>query len=264
MSDKTKLHLSPNLQVFQINSNLDNRKSAESRKVYHHFCSLNALEAILRSQAIKFNNIANFGGAGEYERKNVDPDFWGQIFIACLTNNLNSNELWNDFGDNGKGVRIDFTFSTVFHIDVLDEKRLVRSFGIDGKESKELGFSVSAVSRPGLTCNPNRFTEPIVDISLMDVAYRNTPKIDHVFLKQGKALNMSSVSTEIPSMFQNECETRVRGILRCTQDVYIDKISYLLVPIKLKYMNVTFGKRVDEKVRRYYLDMLNTRKSGEK
>lgn len=263
VADDEKLFLDPSSQVIQLDSNTNSRKVAESRKVYHHFCSLNTLGAILESRAIKFNSIGNYDGADEYERKNVAPEFWGQVFVACFTNRPNSNELWNDFGDNGKGVRIDFTFPSVFHEDVFDAKRLVRSFGFDGKEHEELGFAVSTVTHSGFTCNPNRFTQPVVEISLMDVAYTDMPKSSTVFIEGKKALNITSASTEVPFKFWNEYETRVRGILRCTHEVCMSKISYLLVPIKFKYVSIAFGKKVKMEDRQYYSDMLEALKKGE-
>lgn len=263
MVDDEKMFIDSHRQVIQLNYDMGSRIEAESRNKYHHFCSLSTLDSILESRAIKLNNIGNFAGADEYERKNVEPEFWGQVFVACLTNNPDSKELWNDFGDNGRGVRIDFTFPSAFHIDVFDKKRLVRAFGTDGKEYVELGFAASAATHPSLTCNPNSFTQPIVDISLMDVTYTDTPRISHVFIDGEKALNMSSVSTEVPFLFWDEYETRVRGILRCTHDVRISKISYLLVPINFKYVSLTFGKKVDRVKRQNYLDRLDALKASE-
>lgn len=263
MIDDEKMFIDSHRQVIQLNYDMGSRIAAEGRNKYHHFCSLSTLDSILESRAIKLNNIGNFEGADEYERKNVEPEFWGQVFVACLTNNPNSKELWNDFGDNGRGVRIDFSFPSVFHIDAFDKSRLVRPFGLDGREYEELGFSISAVSRPGLTCNPNKPTQPIVDISLMDVTYTNAPKGSYVFIDGKKALNMSSVSTEVPCSFWDEYETRVRGVLRCTHDVCISKISYLLVPINFKYVSLTFGKKVNGEKRQNYLDRLDVLKTSE-
>lgn len=247
MVDDGKMFIDSHRQVIQLDYDMSSRIEAEGRNKYYHFCSLSTLDSILESRAIKLNNIGNFEGADEYERKNVEPEFWGQVFVACLTNKPISKELWNDFGDNGRGVRIDFTFPSIFHIDVFDKKRLVRAFGVDGKECEELGFATSAVARFSPTCNPNRFTQPIVDISLMDVNYTNTAKASSIYIDDEKALNISSVSTDVPCAFWGEYETRVRGILRCTHDVYMPPISYLLVPINLKYMSIMFGKKLEQK-----------------
>lgn len=263
MVDDEKMFIDSRRQVIELYFDMDSRIVAESRNKYYHFCSLSTLDSILESRAIKLNNVGNFEGADEYERENIEPEFRGQVFVACLTNKPNSKVLWNEFGDNGRGVRIDFTFPSIFHIDVLDKKRLVRAFGVDGKECEELGFATSAVARFSPTCNPNRFTQPIVDISLMDVTYTDTPKINHVFIDGEKALNISSASTEVPFSFWDEYETRVRGILRCTHDVCISKISYLLVPINFKYVSFTFGKKVSREKRQHYLDRLDALKASE-
>lgn len=263
MVDADKMFIDSHRQVIQLNYDMGSRIKAEGRNKYYHFCSLSTLDSILESRAIKLNNIGHFEGADEYERKNVEPEFWGQVFVACLTSEPRSKELWNDFGDNGRGVRIDFSFPSIFHTDVFDKKRLVRAFGTDGKEYVELGFAASTATHPSLTCNPNRFTQPIVDISLMDVNYTNTAKASSIYIDDGKALNISSVSTDVPCAFLDEYETRVRGILRCTHDVYMPPISYLLVPINLKYMSIMFGKKVGTEDRQYYSKMLEALKTSE-
>ena len=263
MVDADKMFIDSHRQVIQLNYDMGSRIKAEGRNKYYHFCSLSTLDSILESRAIKLNNIGHFEGADEYERKNVESEFWGQVFVACLTYKPKSTELWNDFGDNGRGVRIDFTFPSIFHTDVFDKKRLVRAFGTDGKEYVELGFAASTATHPSLTCNPNRFTQPIIDISLMDVTYTDELQISHVFIDGKKALNMSSVSTGVPFAFWKEYETRVRGILRCTHDVYMPPISYLLVPINLKYMSIMFGKKVGTEDRQYYSKMLEALKTSE-
>lgn len=263
MVDDGKMFIDSHRQVFQLNYDMGSRIKAEGRNKYHHFCSLSTLDSILESRAIKLNNIGNFEGADEYERKNVEPEFWGQVFVACLTYEPKSTELWNDFGDNGRGVRIDFSFPSISYTDVFDKKRLVRAFGTDGKEYVELGFAASTATHPSLTCNPNRFTQPIVDISLMDVTYTDELQISHVFTDGKKALNMSSVSTGVPFSYWKEYETRVRGILRCTHDVCISKIAYLLVPINFKYVSLKFGKKVNREIRQHYLDRLDALKASE-
>lgn len=263
MVDADKMFIDSHRQVIQLNYDMGSRIKAEGRNKYYHFCSLSTLDSILESRAIKLNNIGHFEGTDEYERKNVEPEFWGQVFVACLTSEPRSKELWNDFGDNGRGVRIDFSFPSIFHTDVFDKKRLVRAFGTDGKEYVELGFAASTATHPSLTCNPNRFTQPIVDISLMDVTYTDELQISHVFIDGKKALNMSSVSTGVPFSFWKEYETRVRGILRCTHDVCISKIAYLLVPINFKYVSLKFGKKVNREIRQHYLDRLDALKASE-
>ncbi len=261
MTEKT--FIDSQRQVTLLDNDSKSRMRAESRQEYFHFCKLSALEGILESKAIKFNNIENIYDANEYERKNVEPEFWGQVFVACLTQAPDSETLWDDFGDNGRGVRINFAFPSVFHIDVLDKKRLVRTFGADDKEYEELGFAASAVTFPSLTCNPNKFTQPIVDISLTDITYTNEPKASYIFIDRQKALNISSVSTEVPSFLWDEYETRVRGVLRCTHDVCISKISYLLVPINFKYVSLTFGKKVNREKCQHYIDKLDALKISE-
>lgn len=63
--------------------------------------------------------------------------------------------------------------------------------------------------------------------------------------------------------FWDEYETRVIGILRSTTAVNMKAISYLLVPIKLKYVKLTFGKRVCKEDRERYLSLLTRLKNEE-
>ena len=263
MENSKKIFIESCCQVTQIDYDIRNREKAESRNSYHHFCSLRSLDAILETRTVKFNNISNFSGTDEYERKNVEPEFWGQIFIFCLTTDSESNEMWNDFGDDENGVRIDFDFQTNFLEDIFDNKRMVKTISTDGKELDEIGFATSMVSNPKFSCSPNKFTQPIADISMMDVVYTNTPEDSHVFIDGMKAMNMSSVSTAVASKCSDEDETRVKCVLRCTHDVYMDKISYLLVPIKFKYISLEFGKKVEPEKRKYYSNILDKLKRNE-
>ena len=263
MENNKKIFIDPCCQVTQIDFDIRNREKAESRNRYSHFCPLSSLNAILKTKAIKFNNISNFSGTDEYERKNVEPKFWGQIFIFCLTTDSESNEMWNDFGDDENGVRIDFNFQTNFLEDIFDSKRMVKTISTDGKELDEIGFATSTVSNRKFSCSPNKFTQPIADISMMDVAYTDTPEDSHAFIDSTKVVNMSSVSTAVCSKFSDENETRVRCVLRCTHDVYMDKISYLLVPIKFKYISLEFGKKVEPEKRKYYSNILEKLKRNE-
>lgn len=263
MENSKKIFIEPCCQVTQIDYDIRNREKAESRNRYSHFCPLSSLNAILESKAIKFNNISNYSGDYEYERENVKPEFWGQIFIACLTRTPNSQKMWKRYGDDNKGVRIDYNFQTNFLEDVFDNKRMVKTFSTDGKELTEIGFATSTVSNPKFSCSPNKFTQPIADISMMDVAYTDTPEDSHAFIDSTKVVNMSSVSTAVCSKFSDENETRVRCVLRCTHDVYMDKISYLLVPIKFKYISLEFGKKVEPEKRKYYSNILEKLKRNE-
>lgn len=263
MENNEKLVIDPRCQVIQLDYNKRNRENAESRNSYHHFCSLRSLDAILETRTVKFNNISNYSGGHEYERKNVEPEFWGQIFIACLTKTPNSQKMWKRYGDDNKGVRIDYNFQTNFLEDIFDSTRLVRTFGTDGKELDEIGFATSTLSHRKFLCSPNKFTQPIADLSMEDVVYTNTPEDSHVFIDEMKAMNMSSVSTAVDSKCSDEDETRVKCVLRCTHDIRMSKISYLLVPIKFKYISFEFGNKVKCEDRRHYLDLLEELKKNE-
>lgn len=263
MENSKKIFIDPCCQVTQIDYDIRNREKAESRNSYHHFCSLRSLDAILETRTVKFNNISNYSGDYEYERENVKPEFWGQIFIACLTRTPNSQKMWKRYGDDNKGVRIDYNFQTNFLEDVFDNKRMVKTFSTDGKELAEIGFATSTLSHPKFSCSPNKFTQPIADLSMEDVVYTNTPEDSHVFIDGMKAMNMSSVSTAVASKCSDEDETRVKCVLRCTHDVYMDKISYLLVPIKFKYISLEFGKKVEPENRKYYSNILEKLKRNE-
>ena len=252
MTKDKKMNLVPSRQVIELYSNMENRRKAESRTIYHHYCKLSSLGEILDSKAFKLNCIANFTKAADYERRNIAQEFWGQVFVACLTTEYDSDDLWNDFGDERKGVRIDFSFPSIFHKDVFNDKMMIRSFDLDGNEQEKLGFSISSVLTHSFTCNPNYFTKPIVDISLSDIDYVGSINPSHVQIDGNKVLNITSVSTEVPDIYRDECETRVRGILRCTNEICMNRLSYLLVPIRLKYMSVCFGEKVcNEDIERY-------------
>ena len=56
---------------------------------------------------------------------------------------------------------------------------------------------------------------------------------------------------------------QVIGILRSTTTISMKPISYLLVPIKLKYVKLTFGKRVCKKDRERYSFLLTRLKNEE-
>ena len=43
----------------------------------------------------------------------------------------------------------------------------------------------------------------------------------------------------------------------------MDKISYLLVPIKFKYISLEFGKKVEPENRKYYSNILEKLKRNE-
>lgn len=256
MSTKEKICVDSNRQGIEITMDMSNRIKAESRVKYYHFCSLNTLKNILSSKALKLNNIENFQGVSAYEKESILQDFRGQIFIACLSSIAESEYMWENFGDNGSGVCLEFTFPKIFHDDVIDKSRLIQAISYDGKQIEELGFSISKAKYPSWTCNPNRVTSPIVEIQLSDVEYANTSAESTVFMNQQAALNLSTVSTTVPNRFYDEHETRVKGILRSTREVHIDRISYLLVPIKLEYMNLNFGDKVREEEKEYYLSQL--------
>ena len=54
------------------------------------------------------------------------------------------------------------------------------------------------------------------------------------------------------------------GILRSTHVVFMEKIDYLLVPIKLGDVKLHFGKKVNKKDQQYYFNLLQQLKDKEK
>ena len=77
--------IKPNQCCISLGDSHKERISAENHSSLFHYCKLSDLEKILKSGAIKLNNLVNIDKNSDYERDNVDPDFWGLIFIACLT-----------------------------------------------------------------------------------------------------------------------------------------------------------------------------------
>lgn len=257
--------INPEKQVIACNVSKQKRKSAEERHTYYHFCSLENLQKILNSKAIKFNNIENFTGYAEYERKNIMQEFWNLVFIACFTSKLDSDDMWEDFGDHNKGACIEFRCPEIFHRDVLDSNRLVEAFNIEKEMIGKFGFNKSSVLKSNMCCKPNVFTQPIVDVILTDINYyTQEPKDNVVSIGDNNALNLSTVSSYVPIKLADENETRMIGILRSTHEILMEKIAYLLVPIKLKDIKLHFGKKVNEKDQQYYFNLLQQLQDKEK
>lgn len=80
MENSKKIFIDPCCQVTQIDYDIRNREKAESRNRYSHFCPLNSLDAILKTKAIKFNNISNFSVQMNMNEKMLNLSF-GDKFL---------------------------------------------------------------------------------------------------------------------------------------------------------------------------------------
>mgnify|MGYP001115020443 CR=1 FL=1 len=257
MNNSTSIH--PDQWCIPLECDHDGRISAENHKSLFHYCKLSDLENILRSSAIKLNNLINIGKNSEYERKNVDQDFWGLIFVACFALNEKSRALWNDFADNHYGVCIQFVYRNSFFEEVINKEKTAIGYSMADKKICEIGYNLSSVKMPKPTCIPNVNTDIILDIKLTDVSYTNTPQSSTVYIENGKMANISNIAQCVPTGFSHEMETRAIGVLRATHDVELSQIDYILLPIRLTNIKLIFGKKVCMTDRKKYSDMLHTK-----
>lgn len=69
----------------------EDRRIADSITSLYHYCRLNSLSKILETQSLEFNCVSNYDNpVNEYERLNIDSEFWGLVYIACLSTKCNS------------------------------------------------------------------------------------------------------------------------------------------------------------------------------
>lgn len=254
------IYVDSNRQIIEMNSEyIALREKAEERTELYHFCKLSDLNNILKTKSLLLSNLNNFSGSGEYEKSGIDTNFLGCVFISSLTHCKNSKNLWNDFGDNGKGVKLTFSYSGIFHNEVFDQAEKVKAYSKDKTLLAEYGFSVSCVKAKQLVCLPNYSTDIIVDLILSDVIYSNSEPVSTVCLNNDKLLNLSNVSRTVLQHYNDEFETRMIGILRSTKEICIADISYLLVPLDFSKfeLKLEFGNKVNTEVRTEYIRFLN-------
>lgn len=235
------------------------RERAEERTELYHFCKLSNLYNILSTKSLLLSNLNSFSGSGEYEKSGIDTNFLGCVFISSLTHCKNSKNLWNDFGDNGRGVKLTFSYSGIFHDEVFNQAEKVKAYSKDKTLLAEYGFSVSCVKAKHFVCQPNYSTDIIVDLILSDVIYSNSEPVSTVCLNNDRLLNLSNVSRTVLKHFNDEFETRMIGILRSTKEICVADISYLLVPLDFSKfeLNLEFGNKVKTEVRSKYISLLN-------
>lgn len=253
--------IKPNQCCISLGDSHKERISAENHSSLFHYCKLSDLEKILESETIKLNNLANIDKNSDYERDNVDPDFWGLVFIACLTANGNSDTLWSNFGDNHHGVCIQFIFNNSFFEEIVNKDKTAVGYSNAGEKICEFGYNLSSVKAPKPTCIPNINTESILDIKLTDVYYTNNPDSSSVYTENEKMANISNIAKYVPTWFLPELETRVIGVLRATHEVILSQIDYILLPINLSNIKLHFGRKVKTEEKEFYTEMLSQRRT---
>lgn len=243
-----------NKHVIEINGEevlREKREMAEERKELYHYCKLSTLNSILDSKCLLLNNIKNLHDCEDYEQKGIDENFLGCVFISCMTHCKNSKNLWDVFGDGGKGAKLTFKSNGVFHDEIFDKKKAIRAYSNNDELLYEFGFNISSIKSKQLFCMPN-FSADIgitVDMILSDVIYSPSEPKSTFNINDNKYLNLSNVSRTVLQCLDDEFETRIIGILRSTKEVPIEDISYLLVPLNFDnfIFDIEYGKKVKEK-----------------
>ncbi len=238
-----------NKQLIEINSDFINlRTTAEERTELYHFCSLNSLKKIITSKSLRLNNLNNFINNDDYEKRGIGKEFLGLVFISCLTHSKKNKNLWCEFGDDGRGAKLTFKYSGVFHDELFDKNRMIEAYSKDDDLICKFGFSVSNTKAKQLTTSPNFSTNIITELILSDVKYSNLEPQSTVDINNENYLNLSNVSRIVLQKYADEFETRVIGILRSVKGTTIEDISYLLVPLNLdKYpLNIEYGRKVSK------------------
>lgn len=235
-----------NKQCIQLDSGYSHlRISAEKRTELSHFCKLSSAYKILSTKALLCNNLNNFVGTSEYEKRGIDASFLGCTFMACLSHGT-SNDLWSDFGDNHRGVKFLFKYNGAFHDAVFDKKRKVKAYSKNGNLIAELGFCVSLINSRNIFSVSNFNTDVVVDLLLSDVDYTNVSPDSTFKAGDKRFLNLSNFSRTVLQTFASEFETRIICILRSTRENMMDEIDHLLIPIDFSRcsINLIFGKKV--------------------
>ena len=222
------------------------RIQAEQRKKLHHFCSLETLDRIISSRALKLNNICNISGNAQYEQDGIEASLLGSIFVSSLTRSIH---LWNEFGDNKRGAMITFSSCTEpLHKELIDATRYIEAYSAGQKLVAKYGFNISCVSQPKLFCNLNKPTSIFVDLNMTDVDYTNAEPNSSIQVDGKMNLILTNVARRVITPYITEEETRLVGILRSANEIIEKDIDYLLLPISFNKVStkVTFGKKVDK------------------
>lgn len=239
-----------NKHAIEIDSPYDElRKRAESANELYHYCGLDALKEIINTGGLLFNCLYNFNGKGEYERKGLDENYQRTIFIACMTRSKNSKKMWKYKGNNGKGVKLVFHNDTAaIHDTIFDKTKMVDAYSSDGTKLYEFGFNISSFSKHQLTCDPNIFTDVIVDVSITDVVYSDLIKDSNIIIENDNHLNLSTMSKTVVNKFQDQEETRCVAALRSAHEMQLCDIDHLIVPLSFVQprLSIEFGNRVSD------------------
>lgn len=230
------------------------RIQAEQRKKLHHFCSLDTLDRIISTHALKLNNICNIGGNAQYEKDGIETSLLGSIFVSCLTR---STHLWDEFGDNKRGAMITFSnYTEPLHKELIDTTKYIQAYNVEQKLVAEYGFNISCVSQPKPFCSLNKQTSIFVDLKMIDVDYTNNQPNSSILIDGKMNLNLANVARRVITPYMAEEETRLVGILRSVNQIKVEKIDYILLPISFSKVStkVTFGKKVD-KTKKYEMSL---------
>lgn len=233
------------------------RIDAEKRRQLFHFCSLQTLREIIKTKSLMLNNLSNFKGIAQYEKEGISADFLGLVFISCLSHCSEDKNLWEEFGDEGKGVKIIFGCDGILHDEIFNKNERVKAISTTGQIIGEFGFNVSSIIQDKLCCKANFSTDIIVDLILTDVLYSKHTTEATINMEEGRWLNLSNISRTVLTKFIDEEETRVIGVLRSTKEVCMDNILHLLLPLDFEKIQVEFGAKVNEEDKRDITDRIN-------
>lgn len=260
--------IDPNEDAIQITSNEFANKSiiAEKRTELYHFCDLEAAKKILTQKSLLLNCLTNFEGAADYEKRGLSPNFLGRAFISCFSYKNNIPDLWIDFGDNHKGVRINFQIESALHEVALDTSKPIEAYSKNGKLIDSFGFSIATYNSPKLFLCANYPTHIVVEVSLVDVSYTNDDPQPIIILDDTRCLLLTAASRIVLKKYETEYETRLIGILRSCQRQEIEDISYLLIPLDFRNpkcnITLTYGKKVSRADKQILNQLLDKAKNN--
>ncbi|MFV0550491.1 MAG: hypothetical protein ACK5L6_01025 [Anaerorhabdus sp.] len=236
------------------------RIKAEERNVLYHYCSIDSLKSILNEKRLLLKCLNDYSEKGEYEKFGISNDYSKSIFISCFSSNGFFYKFWRYFADDSKGVKLEFGVKDAFHKEVFDFTKMAEAFIENGEVKYEFGFSISEqINNSRLSCDPNFFTKPIVDIILTDAIYRKNLKKPILKYRNFEYLNLSEISRQVVDNYKWQDESRIIGILRTTETKVLEDISYIKMPLDFRNtkMYIKFGKRVSKVDRDEIINIIN-------
>lgn len=248
-----------NRQVIDYSNDLSIklRKCAEKRRELSHYCSIDVARKILQTQKLLFKCVNEYTSyADKYEKDWIDEEYRKIIFLNCMTHGVESEDFWIHFADDGHGVKLTFRTKDIFHKEIIDTSKYIEAYNSKDEVCDYFASSISCLGNC-FSYNSNLSSDIITEILLTDVNYDIKP-LDTVYnINAQKYLDLSSISRVVKMDYEKEYETRMIAILRSTKPIAIKYLSYLLVPLDFRKVDlkITYGNKVTEK-EKHELEML--------